>query len=54
MMQAGMNSSRVHQVRHGHLVDPPQALVIRMGDDPVDELIIDTDKSIYTGSLIIL
>ena len=47
MMQAGNEQLLVHQVRHGHLVDPPQALVIRMGDDPVDELIIDTDKSIY-------
>lgn len=42
-----MNGTGVNKVRHGHLVDPPKALVIRMSDDLADELIIYTDESIY-------
>jgi hypothetical protein len=47
MMQAGMNSPGINKGGHGHLVYPPQPLVIRMRNDPEYKFIIYGDKSIY-------
>ena len=46
MMQPGMYSARVNEVRHGHLVNPAQALVIWMGNDLADEFIINRNKAV--------
>jgi hypothetical protein len=46
VMQPGMNRTRIDQMGEGHLVDVPQALVIRMTDDLPDQRVIDGDEPI--------
>jgi hypothetical protein len=47
MMQAGMHGTGIYQMGHSHLVDTPETLVIGMGDDAEDQLIIDSYESVY-------
>jgi hypothetical protein len=46
MMQPGMHGAGIDQVRHGHLVYTPQALVIGMGDDLEYQLVVDCDEPV--------
>jgi hypothetical protein len=40
-----MHRTRINQLRHRHLLDPPQPLVIRMPNDRKDQRVIDGDKT---------
>jgi hypothetical protein len=41
-----MNGSWIDQIRHGHLIDPSQPLEPWMGDDLINERIIDGNESV--------
>jgi hypothetical protein len=47
MVQPGMYGAGVYQLRKGHLVDAPQALVPGMGHELQDKGVIYGDKPIY-------
>lgn len=46
MMQAGMDCSGVYQVGKSHLVDIPQPLVHRVGNDFEDQRMVNSNKTI--------
>jgi hypothetical protein len=33
-------------MRHGHLIDAPESLIKRMGNDSIDQLIVNGDKTV--------
>lgn len=46
MMKPGMHGSRINQVGKRHLVDIPQPLVNRVGNDFQDQRVVDCNKTI--------
>jgi hypothetical protein len=46
MMQTGMHSAGINEMRKGHLVNSPQTLVIRMRNNRKNERIINCDKAV--------
>jgi hypothetical protein len=46
MVQAGMYRARVHQLRHGHLMDAPQPLIPGMADYLHHQRMLQADKSV--------
>ena len=47
MVQPAVNSAGVHQVCHGHLADAAQPLKIRMGNNLVNQFIVNGNKTIH-------
>ena len=46
MMQPGMHGTRVNQVGKRHLVNIPQPLINRVGNDFQDQRVVDCNKTI--------
>lgn len=42
-----MNGTRINQLRHGHLLNPSQALVKRMSNDGKNERMTYGDETVY-------
>jgi hypothetical protein len=47
MMQASVYGARIDQMRECHLVDTPQALVVRMGNNGQQKRMIHRDETMH-------